>query len=1251
MRRLARWLRRTLLALAALVVVTPLVLVLASRTEPVRELVRVRLVAILAGMTDARVRIGALEGTLGRTLVLRDVRVDVAGEPVVRVPAVEVVYALLPLLRGELRLDRVTLTAPRIRAIRTRDGWLLPHGVATERAPAAEGGGRRRLAVRIARLVVEDGRIAVALDTTAPPRRFAATALTLAASGRLAADGTSLRLETLRFVPRGVALSPVTASGAADVASGGAVRVSELALATARTRIEVDGSVDPGRSAAVEARLAPLSAADVRALLPSARLTADVRARARVHGPWSALASAAHAEFLPGGTLGGHGIVDATAAPLRWDVAAAFAALDPGAALPTLPRASLTGRLDAHGAGADPRGPLGYRLALDASRIGNDDIDRLLVEGEGVGGVHRFRAVVGAPVGSATAHGRIALARRPRYRVGVRWSLARLERFVSSTWGWANGRLRVAGRGIEPGDRHARADLVVGAAAVQGIPLENGEVHAQLAGTAVELRALRVASRPVGVKIDATGRLDLERRDVAFRLGAGADLRAIGAWLGRPLAGSATASVDVSGTLDALAATASAEVVAPAFQTLSAERATARVDVRGVGGASPSGRAALTATAFRIDAGTAYAAGADADWRRTGREDRASITLHADGDDGRKQGATFAVARTPDRTRADLQSLLVTPPQGPAWRLARPAGVVVDASAVTVETLTLGAGAQRIVVDGRIARGGTSDASLVLEHIALGPVCALAHGPECGGELGGRLELRGTAAAPLGRLTAEAHDVQVAKVAYGVIDMGARYADAAVAVEGALHHPKAGDVRVTGTVPVDLAWAGTRRNLDQAPVALTANADRLDLTILHALAPRTLSSSAGRLSVTATVSGPRAAPRLEGQLALDDGSIQLVAAGIPYEGIRARAIANGAHVELQELVVRAGDGTLEVHGAANLPPGGPIGLDVAARFDEFFAVRREAYEAALSGDLHVRGTLGAPDVSGTLEVDRAVVRPSALPASAPHIPEDPTIAVVGVAEPAEPPPPGASAAIPAPLTLGVTVRIARNAWIRRSDANIEIGGEIQIAKAAGEPVRVTGQIRLLRGWYVFQGRRLTLDQGTITFTGGTPIQPIYDIVAIYRSGEYRIEVHVSGSGEKPTLTLTSDPPLEQADILSVLLFGKPTHELGRGQSLALQQQAVALAAGYAVPELRASVMEALGLDVLEVELPKGSEAGRVSAGRYVAEDVFVSLGQEFGRRVGQVVGVEYSVTRRVSVRGSTSTRGDSAVDLFWHYRY
>lgn len=324
---------------------------------------------------------------------------------------------------------------------------------------------------------------------------------------------------------------------------------------------------------------------------------------------------------------------------------------------------------------------------------------------------------------------------------------------------------------------------------------------------------------------------------------------------------------------------------------------------------------------------------------------------------------------------------------------------------------------------------------------------------------------------------------------------------------------------------------------------------------------------------------------------------------------------------------------------------------MTARLDRFFAIRRTDVEMEVSGDVAVRGPIARPDVSGRVEVDRAVVHPAGLPGSAPAVSRDATIEVVGMpVEPAE------EAAGPATvpgeaLTMSLTVVIARNAWIRRTDADIEIGGEVKVLKAASEKVRLVGEIRLLRGWYVFQGRRFTIEEGTIRFAGATPPEPTFYITASFKTTDYRIEVHVTGSSKKPHLTLSSDPSLEQADILSVILFGKPTGQIGKGQSAALQQQALGLAAGYVMPELRSSVMDTLGLDTLEVQMPEGQGPGRLSAGRYVAEDVFVSLGQEFGRRAAQVVGVEYSLTRSISVRGSTSTRGDSALDLFWRHRY
>src|SRR6266567_3233602 len=95
--------------------------------------------------------------------------------------------APLALVHGVLRLKRVTLTAPRVRAVVEGDARPLalpPRG---------------RLPVVVDHLEVVGGRVAVALLDREPPRRFAATALTLAARGRLERGGAELEVATIRF--------------------------------------------------------------------------------------------------------------------------------------------------------------------------------------------------------------------------------------------------------------------------------------------------------------------------------------------------------------------------------------------------------------------------------------------------------------------------------------------------------------------------------------------------------------------------------------------------------------------------------------------------------------------------------------------------------------------------------------------------------------------------------------------------------------------------------------------------------------------------------------------------------------------------------------------------------------------------------------------------------------------------------------------------------------------------------------------
>src|SRR5439155_470227 len=277
---MARLLRRGLILVATAIVVLVLALWGASRFGIVQEMVRTRVLALLRASVEARVDLGGVGGTLGRSLVLRDLRVAVAGHAVARVPRVEIVYAPLALLRGRILVRRFTLVAPRVRLVRDHGVWRLPR--------LAGGGGSSRMALEVRTLEVRDGRVAVAQLDAPAPRRLAAAALDLTAAAAIGPRGSDLAIRDLHFTPRGASVTPVRASGRVVAEAGGAIRVTDLRLATARTRLDADGRVLPTRE--VGGRLAlVLDAGELRALVPASPLRTNVVATADASGPWRAV--------------------------------------------------------------------------------------------------------------------------------------------------------------------------------------------------------------------------------------------------------------------------------------------------------------------------------------------------------------------------------------------------------------------------------------------------------------------------------------------------------------------------------------------------------------------------------------------------------------------------------------------------------------------------------------------------------------------------------------------------------------------------------------------------------------------------------------------------------------------------------------------------------------------------------------------------------------------------------------------------
>jgi translocation and assembly module TamB len=276
-------------------------------------------------------------------------------------------------------------------------------------------------------------------------------------------------------------------------------------------------------------------------------------------------------------------------------------------------------------------------------------------------------------------------------------------------------------------------------------------------------------------------------------------------------------------------------------------------------------------------------------------------------------------------------------------------------------------------------------------------------------------------------------------------------------------------------------------------------------------------------------------------------------------------------------------------------------------------------------------------------------------------PPDPTIVVIGPGAPPAPAPTPAvkkaeAATPPAPgiferAAITVQVSVPRNAWVRRSDANVELQGWMTAWKKPDDELHLAGDIRGVRGWYAFQGKKFDLEEGGVRFTG-QGFDPVLDIKATHKAGEYLVRLRVGGTITKPSLALESEPSLDQADVLAVLLFGAPASGLSRSESAGLREQALGIAGGYVASELRQSVANALGVDDLQFDA--GSEGLRdasVSVGKYVANDIFVSLAHRFGDQSVEEVRIEYVIRPGWSLETSTDTLGRSGVDLFWKRRY
>jgi autotransporter translocation and assembly factor TamB len=638
---------------------------------------------------------------------------------------------------------------------------------------------------------------------------------------------------------------------------------------------------------------------------------------------------------------------------------------------------------------------------------------------------------------------------------------------------------------------------------------------------------------------------------------------------------------------------------------------------------------------------------------------------------------------------------------------------------IEIDALRVASGDQQIEANG-VLGSNTEGLRVHAENVDVAQLDQLLLGEQ---RLAGRLNADVTVSGPVDAPRAEGEFVlnqgAFRQFAFESLSGKVDYVGKGVNVDVRLQQSPSARLTATGYAPLSLfrrnaePRAGHETPTEGEGIELQISSSEIDLGVVQGFTSY-VTNVTGVLQAQVKVTGTGDDPHFEGIVDVRGGAFTIPDLGTTYTGLDTTIDLSPDAVNVSEMRILDEHGRVMTIGGMLAVHERAVGaVDVKVQSRGFEVLHNDLASLQLDTDLRVIGELRAPRIEGFVEVasgnvDVARVLEEAtvdrlgaasadlntpdLVAATPATAASPTPATVTLPTPATATS-GTSATAasvtPAPVMpelpffgavqLDVGVAIPGNLTLRGNDirtsggsadfgdVNVTVGGALQVRKAAGERLRLIGELNTIRGSYTFQGRRFEIMRdGRIRFGGTEEVDPLLDLQARRVISGVETFVRLQGSMRQPELSFSSRPPLDQADILSLIIFNVPVNELGEGQQISLAERAGALAGGYLVSGLTRSLANALELDELELQADAGLGLGLgpvLSIGEQIGNNLFVRVRQGFGAAEATELILEYQITEYLRLQGSVAQYANMAqravftrverggVDLIFFFSY
>ncbi len=411
-------------------------------------------------------------------------------------------------------------------------------------------------------------------------------------------------------------------------------------------------------------------------------------------------------------------------------------------------------------------------------------------------------------------------------------------------------------------------------------------------------------------------------------------------------------------------------------------------------------------------------------------------------------------------------------------------------------------------------------------------------------------------------------------------------------------------------------------------------------------------------------------PYIKGFINITGGALPLPKYGINYRDMRLKLSVDGTSILLDSLFARHFNGTLLARGNLQMDSTITSGIikssDINIRANQFYLTRHRNHEIQIDANTQFRDIENAPRFGGNIKVLRSsFYLPALMKMAGGDAPVGDPLLVKALRKQGEVQIQDAilrtkttehQFTFMEKLMGTLKVEIPRNTWIKSEDMQMEVYGNLDVVKNS-QFFELFGTVGIHRGYYTLYGKKLIIQEGEFTFSGGEAFNPMINLKAsyVFRSKDrerQELLLMVRGTALAPEITFElNKQTIPEADAMAYLLFGQPFDELSYGNQEGVSNAIPSrMVSGLISSQLSRTIGNTLNLDMIEIDAGDNWQNTTFMVGKYITNNLFVTYQRSFGEASEQeitpeVITLEYEISRRLSLRLIQGNVKDSGIDI------